>query len=215
VPGDPEASQIVGVVPDFSLESVRDRIAPTAYYIDPVSAFSLYLQLDGARIPETMRAVEAVVKRETQGAPFSGQFLNQVLDDLYFEIRRLGALVTVFAAIAVGIAALGLLGLAMFIAERRTREIGVRKCMGASRMDILRFIGWQFMRPVLIANLIAWPAAWFLMQRWLEGFAYHVNLGPMAFVVAGVLVFGIAFVTVAGHAFSVSRSRPVEALRYE
>jgi putative ABC transport system permease protein len=113
------------------------------------------------------------------------------------------------------VASLGLLGLAVFTAERRTREIGVRKAMGASRMDILRFIGWQFAQPVLIANLLAWPVAWFFMRRWLEGFAYHVDLGPLSFLSASALALIIALITVMGHAILVSRARPVEALRYE
>jgi putative ABC transport system permease protein len=215
VPGVATASQIVGVVPDFSLGSVRERIEPMGYYIDPLNAFTLYLRLDGTRIPETMRAVEAAVKRETQGAPFVGQFLNQILDELHGDIRRLGMLFTAFAAVAVGIAALGLLGLAIFTAERRTREIGVRKCMGASRRDILGFIAWQFARPVLLANLIAWPAAWFFMHRWLQGFAYHVDLGPLPFVLASAVALSIALITVVGHVVLVARSRPAEALRYE
>ncbi len=80
---------------------------------------------------------------------------------------------------------------------------------------MLRFISWQFVRPVLLANLIAWPVAWFLMRRWLEGFAYHVGLAPISFITASALALGIALLTVSGHAWRVSRSRPVEALRYE
>lgn len=212
---DAQASRIVGVVPDFSLGSVRERIEPTGYYIDPVVAFSLFIKLDGAAIPETMRSVEAQWKKATDGRPFSGQFLSQVLNDLYADIQRQARLFSAFSAVAVVVASLGLLGLTVFTAERRTREIGVRKAMGASRMDILRFIGWQFARPVLIANLVAWPVAWFFMRRWLEGFAYHVDLGPLAFLSASALALTIALVTVTGHAVLVSRARPVEALRYE
>src|SRR6266576_2228987 len=104
-----------------------------------------------------------------------------------------------FAGVAVVIASLGLLGLAVFTAERRTREIGLRKVMGASRADILRFLGWQFARPVLWANLLAWPLAWFGMRRWLEGFAYHVDLNPLVFLAASLLALVIALVTVCGH----------------
>jgi putative ABC transport system permease protein len=115
----------------------------------------------------------------------------------------------------VAIGALGLLGLAVFTAERRTREIGLRKVMGASRWDILRFLGWQFARPVLLANLIAWPLAYFFMRHWLEGFAYHISLSPLVFIGASVLALVIALVTVSGHAALVARARPTEALRYE
>jgi putative ABC transport system permease protein len=162
-----------------------------------------------------MRTIEAEWKKATDGRPFGGQFLSQMINELYSDIRRQTSLFTAFSAVAVVVASLGLLGLAVFTAERRTREIGVRKAMGASRMDILRFIGWQFARPVLIANLIAWPAAWFFMRRWLDGFAYHIELGPLAFLGASALAILIALVTVTGHAILVSRARPVEALRYE
>lgn len=212
----PQPSQIVGVVPDFSAGSIRTLIQPSAYYIDPRSSFVLVLSLDGKRIPDTMRAIEAAWKVAASGRPMvGGQFLSQMFDSMYTDLRRQTRLFATFSAVAIVVAALGLLGLAVFTAEQRTREIGVRKCLGASRGDILRFIGWQFARPVLLSNLIAWPVAWFFMQRWLEGFAYHVDIGALAFLGASVGALVIAVFTVTGHALLVSRTRPVEALRYE
>jgi putative ABC transport system permease protein len=209
-------SQIVGVVPDFTVGSIRSLIQPSVYYVDPHTSFMLALKLDGRRIPETMLALDAAWKKANGGKPMvNASFVSQVLDDLYLDIRRQTTLFAAFSAVAIAVAALGLLGLAVFTAERQTREIGVRKCLGASRADILKFIGWQFARPVLVANLLAWPVAWFFLHRWLEGFAYHVTLGPRAFLTASALALGIAGVTVAGHALMVSRARPVEALRYE
>jgi len=213
---DPQPSQIIGVVPDFTAGSIRNLIQPTVYYIDPQGSFVLVLKLDGQKIPETLRAVQEAWKKAASGRPMvGGQFLSQMLNDLYADIQRQAQLFAAFSVVAIVVAALGLLGLAIFTAERRTREIGVRKCMGASRIDILRFIGWQFARPVLIANLIAWPTAWFFMNRWLQGFAYHVDLGVLAFLLASVLALTIALLTVTGHALMVSRARPAEALRYE
>jgi putative ABC transport system permease protein len=214
------SSQIIGVIPDFSVGSVRDVIEPTAYYIDPPNLNSIVLRLDGALIPETMRAVKSLwaaqspVTQQASG-PFDGIFLNQYVNDLYADIQRESAIFSAFSAVAVAIGALGLLGLAVFTAERRTREIGLRKVMGASRLDILRFLGWQFARPVLWANLIAWPLAYGFMRHWLEGFAYHVNLSPLIFVGASALALVIALLTVSGHAVLVARARPTEALRYE
>jgi putative ABC transport system permease protein len=212
----PQQSQIVGVVPDFTVGTIRNLIQPTAYYIDPQTSYVLALKLEGGKIPETMRAIEAAWKQAASGRPMvGGQFLSQMLNEQYADIQRQTKLFAAFCAVAITVAALGLLGLAIFTAERRTREIGVRKCMGASRLDILRFIGWQFARPVLIANFVAWPVAWFFMSRWLQGFAYHVDLGALAFLLASALALGIALVTVTGHALMVSRARPAEALRYE
>jgi putative ABC transport system permease protein len=209
------SSQIIGVVPDFSLGSVRDVIEPTVYYIDPPLADDLILTLDGHTIAQTMRAVRELWAKHSETVPLEGMFLSQYVNDLYGNILRQLTLFSAFSAVAVVIAALGLLGLAMFTAERRTREIGLRKVMGASRADILRFLGWEFARPVLWANVVAWPVAYVLMRRWLDGFAYHVNISPLVFVAASGVALIIAVATVAGHAFLVARSRPVEALRYE
>jgi putative ABC transport system permease protein len=214
------SSQIVGVVPDFSVGSVRDLIEPTVYYIDPGMVGWLVLKLDGRAIPDTLRAVKALwgqqnwLQQRAPG-PFDGIFLNQYVNSLYADIQRQSTIFSAFSAIAVAIGALGLLGLAVFTAERRTREIGLRKVMGASRWDILRFLGWQFARPVLLANLVAWPLAYFFMRHWLEGFAYHISLSPLVFIGASVLALVIALVTVSGHAALVARARPTEALRYE
>jgi putative ABC transport system permease protein len=131
------------------------------------------------------------------------------------DIQHQWKLFAAFSAVAIVVASLGLLGLAAFTAERRTREIGLRKVMGASRSDILRFIGWQFARPAVLANLLAWPCAWFFMRRWLDGFAYRVDLSPTAFLAASALATLIALITVSGHALLVARARPAEALRYE
>ena len=213
--GQSESSQIIGVVQDFSVGSVRDVIEPTAYYIDPSLNSYLVLKLKGDAIPETMREVRSLWAKRNEPQPFEGQFLSQHVNELYADIQRQSVIFSAFAGVAVVVAALGLLGLAVFTAERRTREIGLRKVMGASRLDILRFLGWQFTRPVLWANLIAWPLAWFVMRRWLEGFAYHVDLNPLVFIAASVLALVIALATVSAHALLVARAKPVEALRYE
>ncbi|MBS0419068.1 MAG: ABC transporter permease [Proteobacteria bacterium] len=209
-----QSSQIIGVIPDFSVGSVRDVIEPTVYFIDPSNDYFTVMKLDGRSIPETMQAVKALWAR-TQDKPLGGLFLSERVNQLYADIERQSKLFSAFSAVAVVSAALGLLGLAVFTAERRTREIGLRKVMGASRWDILRFLGWQFARPVLWANVIAWPLAYVGMHRWLEGFAYHVDLDPLVFVGASILALLIALATVSGHALMVARTRPVEALRYE
>jgi len=208
------SSQIVGVIPDFSVGSVRDVIEPTAYYIDPPGLWFTVLKLDGQTIPETIRAAKALWAK-IQDSPFDGLFLSQRVNELYADIQRQSVIFSIFSGIAVVIASLGLLGLAVFTAERRTREIGLRKVMGASRWDILRFLGWQFARPVLWANLIAWPLAYLCMHHWLEGFAYHIDLDPLVFLASSALAVVIALATVSGHALLVARTKPVEALRYE
>jgi putative ABC transport system permease protein len=148
-------------------------------------------------------------------APFEGKFLSQYFEDLYSDVGRQAELFTWFSGVAVVIAALGLLGLVVHTAKRRTKEVALRKVMGALRVDILRFLGWQFARPVLLATLIAWPCAYLFVHHWLEGFAYHVSVSIWPFVAASALALVIALGTVAGHALIAARARPVEALRYE
>jgi putative ABC transport system permease protein len=120
-----------------------------------------------------------------------------------------------FAILAVLIGCLGLFGLAAFTAERRTKEIGIRKVLGARTSDIVRLLVWQFSRPVLIANLVAWPVAWWLMRDWLNGFDMRVTLTPVPFVAAGVLALVIAAGTISAHAIRVAQASPIRALRYE
>jgi len=113
------------------------------------------------------------------------------------------------------VACLGLFGLAAFTAERRTKEIGIRKVLGARNRDILSLLAWQFSKPVIVANLIAWPIAWWAMRDWLNTFDARIDLGPTPFLIAGLLALAIALGTIAGHAFKVARANPIHALRYE
>ena len=120
-----------------------------------------------------------------------------------------------FAILAVVIGCLGLFGLAAFTAERRTKEIGIRKVLGARTRDIIQLLSWQFSKPVIVANLIAWPVAWWTMRNWLNGFDARIDLGPLPFVLAGLLALVIAVGTIAVHAVKVARLNPIHALRYE
>jgi putative ABC transport system permease protein len=208
------SSQIIGVVRDFTLASIRTPIEPTMYYVDPGGRY-LVAHLDGRRLPETLPAIDRIWKRTGHIRPIARLFENQAVQDLYRDVVVQGVAIAICAGLAILIACMGLFALAAFTTERRTKEIGVRKAMGANTVDVVRLLLWQFTRPVLWANLIAWPVAWWAMNEWLHGFAYRVDLPPWLFAAASGAAVLIAWATVSGHAWLVARARPVSALRYE
>jgi putative ABC transport system permease protein len=206
---------IVGVVPDFPMGAIYDPVEPTMFPIDPRRTDVLTVKIAGEDLPAVLQSIDEIWKAMGPPRPMLRFFRDQYFESLYLTTTRQLTLFTWFSGIAIFVAGLGLFGLAAFTAERRTKEIGIRKSMGASTADILRLILWQFTKPVLWANLIAWPAAYLVMQRWLAGFAYHIDLAPWTFLAASALAVVIAIATVIGHALAVARAQPVHALRYE
>ena len=163
-----------------------------------------------------MRAgVERAWKSIVRDVPFEAKFSDDIMIDLYKAEDARAKIFAAFSLLAVVIGCLGLFGLAAFTAERRTKEIGIRKVLGARTRDIVKLLVWQFSRPVVIANVIAWPVAWWLMRDWLNGFDDRIALGPVPFLLAAALALGIAVATVAGHAIRIARANPIHALRYE
>ncbi len=209
------ASRVIGIVPDFTLGSVRESVQPTVYFVEPGAAPLIVAKLDGAKIPETLDAIARIWKRTEPGRPVDYIFESQAMQELYRDVITQGIALAICAGLAICIACLGLFALAAFTTERRTKEIGVRKAMGAETSDIVRLLLWQFTKPVLWANLIAWPLAFWAMDHWLKGFAYRVDLPLWLFVAAAAVAVAIALVTVSTHAVLVARAKPVTALRYE
>ena len=148
-------------------------------------------------------------------AIISRQFLDANFEKDFQTDERQGTIFDLFVGIAIFIACLGLFGLAAFSTQRRTREIGLRKVFGARTRDIVGLLLWQFSIPVLVANVIAWPAAYFYLRHWLESYAYRIALSPLYFVAAGGAALIIAWATVIVHAAHVARANPINALRYE
>jgi putative ABC transport system permease protein len=205
---------IVGVVQDSRFRSAREAVEPMIFPDEGIYS-SLIVRYDSAD-PRAVRAgIERVWKRLAPNVPFEGDFADAQLADLYLTDQARGTTFAGFALLAVVIACLGLFGLAAFTAERRTKEIGIRKVFGARVRDIVRLLAWQFSKPVVVANLIAWPVAWWVMRDWLNGFDARIALGPGPFLMAGVLALAIALGTIAGHAVKVARLNPIHALRYE
>jgi putative ABC transport system permease protein len=205
---------IVGVVANSRFRSLREPLEPIMFFDRGIYS-RIIVRYDSAQ-PERVRQEISRVWRETfPDAPFEGEFADEQLAELYRTEAARGQTFAGFAILAVVIACLGLFGLAAFTAERRTKEIGIRKVFGARSRDIIHLLAWQFSKPVIVANLIAWPVAWLVMRDWLNGFDSRVALGPEPFLLAGSMALVIALGTIVGHALRVSRTNPIHALRYE
>ena len=209
------AREIIGTVPDFSLAPATNAIAPTVYTVTGARLDRLFIKLSGHDLPETLAAIDTTWRATGHAEPIDRVFLNDYIQKLYLSVQRQTQTLMIFSGCALLLACLGLIGLAASAAERRTREIGVRKAMGAGTRDVMRLLVWQTTKPVLWANVIAWPTGAFLMQRWLEGFAYHVDLDPRVFVGASAIAMLLALITVGAHCYRVALHKPVDALRYE
>lgn len=211
-----QATTVIGVTRDVRFRSPREPIP------------ALLLMFNSGDVPRPVAAVrfrgdpQAVVaglgrewRRVAPNLPFEAQTVDQLLSDYYEPEERRSRLFTLGAFIAIAIGAVGLYGLASFTAARRTKEIGIRKTLGASTTDVLRLLVGQFLRPVLLAGVVAWPVAFVLMQGWLDRFDQRIELNPLYFVLPTLLALALAVLTVVGQALRVARAEPARALRYE
>jgi putative ABC transport system permease protein len=210
---------VIGVVEDVYLESVRDPLSPVLYLVPPLERAGALreasIRVTGADLDGTLAGIDAVWRELGPDVPVLRRFLDDDFEALYRGERRQGQLLALFSSLAVVIACLGLYGLASFSTLRRTKEIGIRKTLGASVGDIVRLFTVEFGALVVGASLLAWSIAYLSMQRWLAGFAYRIELGPFAFIASASLALVIATLTVAGVATRAARAKPVTALRYE
>jgi putative ABC transport system permease protein len=214
-PETPEQSIVLAIVPDFSLNSVVQAVPPTVY-IQPDGGLDLIsARLSGRDIPETLAAIDALWRRLGNADPPRRAFLDQQIQQQYLGVLRQSQAFGLCAVIAVALSCIGLFALTSATAERRTKEIGIRKALGADTGDVLRLLLWQFSKPVVWSCLLAWPAAAYVMHRWLEGFAYHIDLPLWLFPTAAFTAVGIALATVSTQSVLVARAPPVKALRYE
>lgn len=207
--------KIIGVMKNFHYQSVRASIEPLAVLIVPENFGYAIVRLRGGEIPAALESVKAVWRNVYPQYPVEYRFFDEDFDEMYKADERMGSILKVFAVMAVFIACLGLFGLASFTAEQRTKEIGVRKVLGASAPGIVLLLSKEFAQWVLMANLLAWPAAYFLMKKWLQGFAYKAGIAWWLFAAAGVGAFLLALFTVSFQAIRAALSNPVDALKYE
>jgi putative ABC transport system permease protein len=207
--------KIIGVVEDFHFNSLHQEIAPLVLCIEPSGFEYFAVRIEPDNISQTLDFFRSKWEELVPGEPFDYTFLDEDFDRLYKSEEKLGRLLIIATFLAVFVACLGLFGLAAFTAEQRTKEIGIRKVLGASVPGITLLLSKEFSRWVLISNIIAWPIAWYAMSRWLQNFAYRVTILPWTFLLAGLLAFLTALLTVSYKAARAARANPVEALRYE
>ena len=206
---------IIGVVKDFHFATMKEKIAPSVFWYQPKFMNTLYIKTTGRDAPKAIAAAEREFKQYNGEYPFGFAFLDDVFNNLYKGEQTEGKLFNYFAGIAILISCLGLLGLATYTAQVRTREIGVRKVLGASVGRIVSLLARDFVKLVFIAIVIATPVAWFAMQKWLQAYAYRINIGWWVFALAGLLAIVIAFVTISFQTIKAALMNPVKSLRSE
>ena len=206
---------VIGVVKDYHSLTLREEIAPMGFIGDWRLFVSLALRIRPENTAQTLSFLETQWKRFVPDAPFEYHFLDEMIDWIYFNEQLTGKMLGVFSLLAIFVACLGLFGLAAFMVQSRTKEIGVRKVLGASTPHLVILLAREFIFLVLLANLIAWPTAYYLMRDWLSGFAYQTDLNVLPFVASAIMALIIAFGTVSMQAIRAARSNPIDALRYE
>jgi ABC-type antimicrobial peptide transport system permease subunit len=213
--GDENFAQVIGVAKDFHFMSLHEEIAPLVICIFPRFFNHISIRINSQDIPSALAHLREVWKTHIPNRPFEYFFLDDKFDRIYKSEQRLGKLFSYFAILAIFISCLGLFALASFMAEQRTKEIGVRKVLGASIISITALLSKEFLKWVMLANIIAWPIAYYFMKKWLDNFAYRTSIGIEVFFLSGLIALGIAQLTVSYQAIKAALSNPVKTLKYE
>lgn len=206
---------IIGVVKDFHYASMKEKIGPAVFFYNPDFMGNIYIKTTGKDAPQAIAAAQTQFKQYNGDFPFSYAFLDDKFNDLYKGEQQQGTLFNYFAAIAIIISCLGLLGLATYTAQVRTREIGVRKVLGASVGRIIGLLAVDFIKLVIIAIVVAIPLAWYAMNKWLQAYAYRINVSWTVFLFAGIIAILIAFITISFQSIKAALANPIKTLRSE
>lgn len=206
---------IIGIVEDFNYTSLHDKIAPLVFYISIDNAENMFVKLQAGNIQSALKKIDKVWKNILPDYPLDYSFLDERIDNIYKSDTNFASLVNLFSALAVIIACLGLFGLMSYITEQRTKEIGIRKVLGASVGDVLLVTTKQFIVLVIASNIFAWPIAYYLMGKWLQDFAYRIEITWWMFALSGGIALIIALATVSYLAIKAALANPIKSLRYE
>ncbi|MEM6783538.1 MAG: FtsX-like permease family protein [Bacteroidota bacterium] len=210
--------EVIGIVADFQYRTAAEGIEPLLHYFgdpEPSGYSSMVVRMQPGEAVAGMALLRGVWADLYPSLDFEGVFLDEAFNDFYLVQERVGLIVTLFAGIALALACLGLLALAAFAAQRRTKEVGVRKVLGASVPALVRLLVWDFARLVAAGALVAVPIAYVGLDRWLDDFATRIDLGPMLFLLAGGTVLIAALFTIGGLAYRAATANPARTLRYE
>jgi putative ABC transport system permease protein len=206
--------KIVGIVKDFHARPMHSEIKPVIMSCRP-NSFWVHVRIQSDELDAAVTRIEESYNKLSERYPFEYFFLDDQFNRMYQSEQKLGQIILYANILAIFIACLGIFGLAIYTAEKRTKEIGVRKVLGASVPGIITLLSWNFTKWVLIANIIAWPLGYYFMTKWLQNFTYRITVDWWIFIVAGLLTLVIAIITVVYHAIKTALLNPVESLRYE
>ena len=207
--------EIIGVVPDLHFRSLHAPVRDEVFVLDETAGNNISLRVAPGREAEVASRVDRLWRERFPAESIDRAALADLIDDLYAKDARQLVLLTLFAGLAIILSCVGLLAMAAFALQRRTKEIALRKVLGARTADILRLLLWDFLKPVLLANLIAWPVAWYVTRNWLDTFSYRIEMPPIAFAAATLATLILAAAAVIVHSVRSSRLHPAPALRWE
>ncbi|MBR9998195.1 MAG: FtsX-like permease family protein, partial [Cyclobacteriaceae bacterium] len=206
--------EVIGVVRNFNFETLKNEVRPMAMYLNTRGSY-LAVRIKPGHPQAVLASIQEIWTDQAPWAPFEYEFLAEKYEQMFDKEQRLGFVFTVFTVLAIIVACLGLFGLAAYTAEQRTKEIGIRKTMGASTASVVGMLTAEFTRLVVISFIISIPVSWFFMNEWLKAFAYKTNIGIWPFAVAGLAAILITWLTVSYQSIRAAKANPVNSLRNE
>lgn len=210
-----EPAQVVGVIKNFNYMSLRREVEPMVFLLDPEYIRAISVRIMPGNFERTISFIQDRWQNTFQGEQFEFSFLDNRVNQLYTRERKMQKIFIIFASLSILVACLGLLGLVSFTSEIRTKEIGIRKVLGASTRSVIVLLSKEFIKWIILANIVAWPFAWFMMNKWLQNFAYRVSIGWLVFVLAAFVTMLIAIFTFIFQTVKTACADPVDSLRYE
>jgi putative ABC transport system permease protein len=207
--------KVIGVVQDFHYKSLHEKVTTSVIQLYPAVAFKVAVKLRAADMQNTIAFINSTWNKFNPGYPLDYKFMDETYGTMYKAEEKLGSLIWIFTLMAIVVGCLGLFALAAFNAEQRTKEIGIRKVLGAGVLSIFGLLSKSFVRLVMISSLLAFPVAWWAMNKWLEDFSYRIAIGWWVFVVAGAAAMAVAIITVSFQAIRAAVANPVKSLRTE